>query len=304
MRILPIIGVTALLALSACGDDSTDTSSSQPAVAASSPDATGPQAGGTEATAAITPIVICYDMSDELPDYAFAYKNDNDTAVAVSRSDSTAFETEDADVALAPTLFAPGLVSPVLWLSAPDYEGYPGWTIKGPDGEERTATADNTTPECTDDLLKPTTPDTRTPAIELTSITPSADGKTADVLFTLTGVDASVCPEGLTPEAPSITWTTDNATSEGPTFGTTVTIGTYGDGTADGGVGASVTVFDRCSGAGQVQETWPGGAPFEKLYEGVGYCIVDKDGDIVALEAGDPECPTLPETGGTKVRPG
>jgi hypothetical protein len=244
------------------------------------------------------PEAVCFDPFSDERDVAFAYTNEATSAIVLEAAASVSTGSDPADAPLLPRVFAPGRVSPAVWLSSADSQ-FPSWSITGPDGVTRTATAGADTPECTPALLARTTPDPRQPTVTLQEATPSADGAAFAVTFTVTGVDTSVCPEGLQPEPVQIVWT-DGETSQdgGNTFVTTVT-------RAAGNISYAsvrVAVFDQCSSGGVTQPSWPGG-PFDELYAS-GWCLDERSGDLITRVRGDdPECPDLPLTGGSKIRP-
>ena len=305
MRRLLAIGSASILLLAACGDDdesSVESSASSVAPTEAPADSAPPAAAG----AAITPVALCYSNPDETTDYAFGYVNESTTAVVLDAGASTVTGTEDADLPFVPVVFAPGEVSPALWLTNSADGEFPSWSITGPDGETRTATADDSLEQC--GFEPEDSGDPRTPLIEITEVAAGADGTTATFVSSLTGVDTSNCPSGLENLAPVISWD-DGAggnVTEGPTAEWTVELNTPVGG-GDGRLGfarVAALVIDQCGAGDAVQPIWPGGV-FEALYTGVLVCIDESGGELVALTSQDEgDCFGPPPTGGTRSRPG
>lgn len=316
------LGVVGLV-MSACGSDdskSSDTTTvdtAAPTTGASTtepPAESLPELPGTGAGAAIVPSVVCIDMDSLTREVAFAYVNEGD-AVVLGADDSTVENGEEADLFLVPTVFAPGTVSPAFFVSPTDMNEVtlPAWTVVGPDGETRTAQADASTPECTDELLASTTPDDRQPAFTFSSPVLTADGTGVEFTSELVGVpELSVCPEGLTAEPVLIV--TDNGADpsmegymsfDGPVGEWTRPFlpDTGGGPTNEAVAGVAATVFDQCSFDGTTQIIWPGGA-FEEIYDGVLVCVPESTSELVlSTDEDDPSCSGIPGTGGGRTRP-
>ena len=182
----------------------------------------------------------------------------------------------------------------------------PSWTIVGTDGVSRTAAADDSTPQCVDDitLLDRTPPDPRQPIVEVHDVSVNADGN-VQFSTTLVGAETSACPDGLDPQPTTITWDDGNGylITEGPTAQwTTGPLQTeYASTTPIAHIAA--LVIDTCNYGDVSQTVWPGGV-FDDLYTGVYICVVDDGGTLTATTSQDDTgCDGLPTTGGSRVRP-
>ncbi|MDO8389069.1 MAG: hypothetical protein Q7V57_01160 [Actinomycetota bacterium] len=303
MRRLLALG-SCLVLVAACSDsDSTASTSSAAAPVTSA-------AGETAPAAPLTPEVVCVANNGsgdgEQPDYAFAYTNDSAEPVVLSASDSVVADGEAADLMFVTKVFAPGHVSPAFFVTGDAGGQPPSWTIVGPDGQTRTATPDEATPNCdgTLDLPPYTTDDQRDPVVEVSGLQLNADG-TVSFTTTLTGADTSVCPEGLDPQPTTITWDdlVGGNVTDGPTAEWTVPQPQYEGNTFAYQTIVAALVLDGCAYGDATQTIWPGGV-FESLYTGVYVCIAEADGTLTASTSqNDDDCHGLPHTGGDRIRP-
>ena len=316
------------LVVASCGDDE-DSSPSDSVVATEAPAATDAPAAteapttteapatteaptATEAPAAtevpaaaapapIVPEVVCTGGSVGSDDVYFRYTNEAAEAVAVDEADSFLTGANEFDEPYVPFLFAPGEVSLAFYAVSDDFTQPVTWTVVGPDGTTRTAAVDETTPECTAELLG--TSDTRTPTLEVSSVTPTDDGSSVTIVVDLLGVpETSVCANGLEAEPVSITMDDGNGGNivEGTTSTWTSEVFPTPDGTGERArflIG--VLAVDQCSGAGVTQSSWPIGEDFEAMIQGV---CVTVEGDEVDVSTNS-TCSDIPATGGGRVRP-
>jgi hypothetical protein len=298
-------GTALALLTAACGDSESGGTATSATRATSATSATTPVAA-----LPIVPEVLCIDAGIT-NDVAFAYVNEADTAVVLDASGSSVADGDAADFEFVPIVFAPGRVSPAFWITAvaDGAETLPAWTVVGPDGVSRTASADAATPACTAELLEPTTADPRRPALEFGDPVVSSGGDSVTFSSELVGVPTdSVCAAGLEPQPVSIT-TDDGGAGEvsvdGPATEWVVELFPAGEGTGRFGRQlVAAEVLDRCAAGGTTQQVWPGGA-FDAIYAGVLVCVTETDGQIsLATDATDPDCRSgLPGTGGTRSRP-
>jgi hypothetical protein len=300
-----LLGPLALLAVS-CGSSNDDPVATDPpatdAPAVTEPAATDPPATteppAAEA-AALVPEVVCVMGSD----VHFAYDNRGSAPVVVEGGGNQLSGADDElDEPYVPTVFAPGRVSPVFVAAALNVATEVEWALTGPDGTTRTAAADADTPQCTDDLLEPTTPDPRTPALEVVGITLDSATDEVTVEVELTGVPpTSVCHEAFDPD-PAVIELREKF-SDASTDGTTATftrpvtdfppIGRVGD------FQVISAVIDRCSYDGTTFSAWPGGE-FDTLLQGQPLCIsvAGTEPEVVDGPCG----PRILPTGGTRNR--
>lgn len=255
--------------------------------------------------AAITPTLLCVD---ERSRHYFAYVNDADApAVIELGADNQLTGGTDDDEPFVTEVFAPGRVSPAFWVSTPTGDP-PVWTVTGPDGETRTSDTGEPPARCTDDLLRPTTPDDRVGGIEVDDVELLDDGDTVQFEVRLVGVPGtSRCHEAFEPDAvrvrivdPATDRVVDGATvtSTWPLF-----LDPLDKGAARRAhVPLHAYVSDRCRAGDVVAESWPNG-PLADLQDGRFACIVERPGGF-DVEVDDSGCPFLPPTGGGRVRPG
>lgn len=295
------LGLSVALVLAACGD-SDDATPTTEAVATTVDAVTIP-----EELPAITPVALCVsDANDgESFDVAFGYVNDSDRAVVVDRSASLVVNGDAADEPFVTMVFAPGTVEPAFWITISDREAETTWTVTGPDGVARSATADLEV-RCSADTPESSVTHDRTPVVAIDDLVLSADGAAATFTATLTGIDTSVCPAGLEPQEVAVTWDAGDGVvvGEGPTAAFTQPLV---DDPATGGRAerALVTalVIERCASDGVVQPIWAGGSLGE-LYRGVMVCITELDGTLeYTTSQDDGGCQRLGITGGGRVRP-
>jgi hypothetical protein len=288
------------------------TTEATPAAASATTEAEAAPTTTTDAQPApLVPIALCYDSTSF--GVTFAYDNQSSSVVIVDGDDNVVTGSNPDDQPFVPTVFAPGLVSPAFHVYPPEGEAVSGaeepapltWTLVGPDGQERTASGDADLPECTDELLEPTTADPREPAIEVTSAVLDAAGETVEIEATVVGVpDLSVCNAAFEPQPVIIRM--DEGTGETVVDGDTSTwtaevfdLDTIGP--AARFVVAAI-VIDQCSYDGTTFSAWPTGE-FEPLLEGVIVCarVVDGALEVDILETG---CTDLGFTGGVRIRTG
>lgn len=307
MRRLLALG-SCLLLVAACSDSDSKSSatSASTSVTASTAAVTSAPA---QPAAAITPEVLCVanpGSGDGPQDYAFAYTSDATEPVVLDAAASSVANGQEADLVFVPVLFAPGRVSPAFFVSGDGSDTPPSWTIIGTDGVSRTATPDESTPQCVDDvtLLQRTPPDPRQPIVQVDDVSVNADGN-VEFSTTLVGADTSACPDGLDAQPTAITWDDGNGNliTEGPTaqWTTGPLQPQYAATTPIAHV--AVLVIDTCSYGDVSQTVWPGGV-FDGLYTGVYICVVDDGGTLKASTSQDDSgCTGLPNTGGDRIRP-
>jgi hypothetical protein len=309
------------------GGCSSDSASSNTAAATTLPAATSTSAGATATTtaatvaptttpapAAITPEVVCATPIGGGAVY-FAYTNSSTAPVTIDAGSGNVVSggIQD-DVPLLPTVFAPGRVSPAFWVY-PESEAT--WTVTGPDGTTRTATAGDSTPECSDALLSPTVPDSRAPdlTITYTAVPASANPpQQLDLVATVAGVPTSVCASGLQPQPPEI-WTDDSnggSVIVGDSVSRTLPFEQVTDPETNQSQLVAQTivsglVVDVCGANGAVTKSWPSGAGFDRLRTGELVCFRAADGAIT-MDVHDLDVPAtcvgspLPATGGQRIR--
>ncbi|MEO5898661.1 MAG: hypothetical protein ABIR68_00855 [Ilumatobacteraceae bacterium] len=277
------------------------------------PAAAGSTGSGQAPAAAITPVVVCFDSVNGvdppeagIDGFYFGYDNTGASPVAIPAGPGNSLSGASVDdAALAPTVFAPGHVSPA-FLALVGLDGtLPSWAVEGPDGVSRTAAATTAAPSCTPDLLAPTTPDARDPRLAFTLRglpSGAALPSQVEVTATLTGLPAtSTCSSGLDAMTPLV-WIGDG--SSHTVFGTALTSSlTVGSLQAPGGsayrgvVGRfTVNVVDRCASAGAVSLGWPTNVSLDGLRDRTNVCA-EVDGATVT----EVPCPTLPYTGGIRT---
>jgi hypothetical protein len=303
-----LLGSLALLAVSCGGSNDDDPVATDPP-AADAPAATEPattEPATTESseppateTAALIPEVVCVMGSD----VHFAYDNQGSAPVVVDGDDNQLSGDDDEyDEPYVPTVFAPGRVSPVFVAAAFNVATEVEWALTGPDGTTRTAAPDADTPECTDDLLEPTTPDPRTPALEVVGITLDPAGDEVTVELELTGVPpTSVCNEAFDPD-PAVIELRDgfgDASTEGTTATFTAPVTDFPPIGRVGDFRVVAAVTDRCSFDGTTFSAWPGGE-FDTLLQVQDLCISVAGAEPEVVEG--PCGPRIAPTGGTRNR--
>lgn len=302
-----LLGPLALLAVSCGGSNDEDPVATDPpaADAVTGPTSTEPATTAPASTeppaaeaAALVPEVVCAMGSD----VHFAYDNQGSAPIVVDGEGNQLSGADELDEPYVPTVFAPGRVSPVFVAAAASEVTEIEWALTGPDGTTLTAAPDADTPECTDDLLEPTTPDPRTPALEVVGITLDSATDEVTVEVELTGVPpTSVCHAAFDAD-PALIELRDKF-SDASTEGTTATftkpvtefppIGRV----ADFEIISAVT--DRCSFDGTTFSAWPGGE-FDTLLAGQAVCISVAGAEPEVVDG--PCGPRIAPTGGTRNR--
>ncbi|HSL57375.1 MAG TPA: hypothetical protein VK866_05990 [Acidimicrobiales bacterium] len=308
-RLLAVLLCSALVA-AACSDDDTETlptSGEAPDTTVAPPTTTPPTTAAPADPVAVTPVVVCVrsDATVGPSDFATFFAYESDGTEPVELAESTLDGAIPDDDPFVPTLVAPGRVSPAFYAFAAGDEALT-WTVVGPDGESRTATAGPDTPPCTDELLAPSTGDSRTPALEVTRAEVSADGSSLTVDVALTGVpDLSVCPEGLMAEPVSVRMDDFQLGGlvEGATFSLTSPLFDQADGPGQQTtIPVAALVVDQCGDGDTVQGSWPNG-PFESIRDGDLVCATVVDGEVAIEIVTFGGCPGgLPPTGGGRIR--
>jgi hypothetical protein len=152
------------------------------------------------------PEVRCRETSGRI---WFAYSNGADHAVAVDATASVVAGGDPDDSPLAPTVFAPGRVSPAFFAITSQTDANVTWQVTGPDGQSRTATADAATRDCGETSPGPNQPGLRAPDLAFSYvIQPGTAGApdSAVVTVSLVGdVGTSACAPGLDAR-PTQTW--------------------------------------------------------------------------------------------------
>jgi hypothetical protein len=305
-RIL-LLGPLVLLAVS-CGSSNDDPVATEPpatdAPAVTEPAATDPPATteppAAEA-AALVPEVVCVMGSD----VHFAYDHQGSTPVVIDGAANRLSGAYELDEPFVPTVFAPGQVSPVFVAEAASGDVTEvEWELTGPDGATLTAAPDADTPQCTDDLLEPTTPDPRTPALEVVDITFDPDADEVTVEVELTGVPpTSVCHEEFDSE-PAVIELREQASgvsTDGTTATFTLPVTEYPPVGRVADFQIISAVIDRCSFDGTTFSAWPGGE-FDTLAAGQPLCISVTGSEPEVVD--EPCRDELPKTGGSRIRSG
>lgn len=281
-RVLIVCCAVALLAMG-CGDDDGG-------------QATNP--GDASGGAALVPEVVCVDNNSHVH---FAYDNQGSTVVVLEAGSTRLSGTDESDEPFAPTVFAPGRVSPA-------FRAYPAgdpaavvWELTGPDGTTRSTAADDDTPACTDELLTPTTPDPRSPALGIVSISLDSDTDEVTVEVELTGVPPeSLCNPAFDAEPTDIRLEdhSGNTLADGTTVTLTEPVVDYQSIGRAAGFNVAARVVDRCDFEGTSFNSWPAGE-FATLLDGPRLCI-----SVVGTEpeAVDASCSDLAPTGGARTR--
>ena len=333
-RVLAVLLTGA--ALAACGSDSARTTESEPGgssvVSTALPAVTQPsQVVATEPATpttepapesaasevgALVPEVLCVtsglDGFDEANVF-FAVDNQSSTPVVVADPAANLLAGvgspgDNVDNPLVPTVFGLGRTSPAF--SAVSRSDSVSWSLTGPDGVTRTATATIDSPVCSDDVLKSSIGDDREYLLNV-AIESSEGTPPTEVSVTATPVDVTTltsrCGAGL--EAlPTETWYLVNTELQSideplqlqmepplvPGVRATLVASAYVD----------YVVVDRCAFDGVESRQWPMGPNYTEF----GYSdlspevCVTYDGTELRLDDFTP-CPGLPLTGGSRVRP-
>lgn len=214
------------------------------------------------------------------------------------------------DNPLRTTLFAPGRTVLAFWVvPGVDDSAKPPpiiWTLTGPDGVERSATADDSTPQCADGTGEPNDADPRLADLTVSdeAVTPAGDSVALTV--TVTGVpDLSICNAAFTAEQVGISL--DAATLPTQSDPARSFILPLGPATMRPGRVASTqvvaNVVDRCSFDGLTYSSWPITQPFATLGQGVTVCAWVDESGALSIEMTPGLC-ELGVTGGSRNRPG
>jgi hypothetical protein len=269
---------------------------------------TAPVTTAPVTTAPVTALIPQVCWGDEGADFGF--DNRSSVPVAVPAGEGNRLDGGIADDnPLHTTLFAPGRTAFAFWVvPVVDDSGARSpivWTLTGPDGVERSATADDSTPGC-DDALAAAADDSRVPELVVSdeSITPAGDAVALTVA--VAGVpDLSVCNQAFNAEPVGISL--DEATL--PTVAdrtASYTLPLQAASTRPGRL-ASVrivaNIVDRCSYDGLTVSTWPVARQFTTLGNGVTVCAWVDDAGILSVELTPGLC-ELGVTGGARNRPG
>ena len=237
----------------------------------------------------------------------FAYDNQATSPVVVPDGAGNLLTgAADDDNPLRTTLFAPGRVEAAFW--AFRVQATPlVWTLTGPDGVQRVATADDSLPLCAPGYPENTVDDPRTPALEITGTQLSAAGDSVEIQLELTGVpDTSVCNAAFRAEPVLVSIGDGSALPTTALRTASVTVPLYPEVNGPGKTGSAFVVplvVDRCSGAGVTVSSWSAASALSKLAFGTSVCVgVDPAGVVTALPSQSP-C-GLPATGGSSIRPG
>lgn len=309
-RSLSVLFVLAL-GLAACSDDGAETTSSTaaaPASTAAAPASTAAAPTTTEAapSGALIPEV-CLGGAGGI----FGFDNQSTVPVVVPEGPLNQLDGGAAgDNPMRTTLFAVGRTPTAFWV-VPDGDDTGTmtpvvWTVTGPDGVERSATFDESTPPCDATALEPNALDPRLATVEGSDASVAADGTTVTLTATVVGVpELSVCNSAFTAEPVSITLDplvlpTANEPSA------TYTLPLRPASTRPGQV-ASVTIVanivDRCTYEGLTVSSWPITQPFLSLGSGLTVCAWVDESGALSLEVTPGLC-ELGVTGGARIRPG
>ena len=244
-------------------------------------------------------------------DVYFAVDNQSDSPVALAEPTANVLTgaqsgADGGDSPLVPTVFGLGRTSPAFL--AVGMDDTVSWSLTGPDGETRTATATAESPVCTEELLTPSVVDDRdfSLAFTVTPLSGTEPPTTVTVAAVLTGLSAtSVCGVGLD-ALPVQTGLFVSGRFQSVDEPITLELAPPTDPaltTVRGLASASVepVVVDICAYNGQVSRQWPLGAAFAD--NGVAgltakLCVA-YDGTSVAKSDA---CPFLGFTGGGRVR--
>jgi len=305
--------VLALVALlgAACSDGegtsatsvSVETSAAEPASTSAAPVIveTTPDTGAAASAAALVPEV-CWGPRGAY----FGFDNQSAAPVVVPEGTGNRLDGGPADDnPLRTTLFSPGRTAFAFWVIATEPPPIV-WTLTGPDGVERSATADETTPQCAGGVGEPSDADPRLAGLEVSdeAITPAGDSVSLTV--TVTGVpDLSICNSAFTAEQVGISL--DAATLPTRPDGTRSFTLPLRPANSRPSQLASVqivaNVVDRCSFEGLTVSSWPITQPFTTLGMGIDVCAWVDESGVLSVELTPGLC-DMGVTGGTRNRPG
>ena len=267
-----------------------------------------PTAGATPAVGAITPIAECYD---EIAGGAyFGYTNDNTSPVVIPANDGNHLSGDDpGDNPMLTTLFAPGQVTHA-FLARFGGDTSLVWSLTGPDGVTRTATADGTfddLPFC--ELSITVAGDTRQPVVDGTG-TLSDDGTSVTFDISLTGVPpTSVCNSAFQAEPVLVGLGDGSALPTGYDTTRTATVALHDTLAADDGgtklaaLPVVALVVDQCSYDGTTVTSWPSSSVVSAQTFGTVFCaVLAEDGTLTTVQTPN-YCEGPPATGGSPIRP-
>jgi hypothetical protein len=256
----------------------------------------------------VTPEVICADSRGAL---FFGYTNSSDLPARIDGTNN-ALTGSTEDLALAPTLFGLGHVTPAFWAYGDDAGNDPTWTLIGPDGTSRTAARTDATPDCPDTQPK-ADGDARTPDLLFAYALPRdlvGDPTSVHLTAEMVGADGpSACPGGLTAQPgklfvqredePAIAGTRLELDLPFTPFTDPVSKHTY----LLAETGIEGIVVDTCTAGDASTKSWPLGEDFERLREGVMVCIRYDDFRTTMEVVDQPyNCAGLPLTDGVRIR--
>lgn len=320
----------ACASLAACGSDATQSGGSTEASAsiASTPASTAPPPADTAAppadtnppagiaAGAVVPEVLCVTSGMDgfaEADVYFAVDNQSDSPVAIADPAANVLTGvgvpgPDVDDPLVPTVFGIGRTSPAfVAVAASDSVT---WSLTGPDGQTRTATATAESPLCTDDDLIASIGDDRDFGLEFSVVSSTGTPPTeATVLATPVDPSASTSRCGAGVEAlPARTAYLVNGeyVSVDEPLVVPMDVPFPGSPTAAVTAGAAYVqyvVIDRCAFGGVESQQWPMGPNFIQFGQSdlAPDLCVTYDGTDIRLDDFS-ACPGLGATGGSRIR--
>lgn len=262
--------------------------------------------------ASITPFAVCVDSVNgggeiERGNDAiyFGYEVSGSQPVVVPPGlDNAVNDALVGDDPNVPTVFAPGRVD-IAFLAITSIDGaLPSWTIRGPDGVSRTATAEDSTAFCTPELVAPGGADDRTLSVDYSFRTLPEGSDTVDqleVTATVSGLpELSTCPAGLDPRPLLVELDLGDARTIGTTGRVVLDIESVFrlDLVEVRGVGfrSAVRVTDVCGAGDSVSEAWPVNLDLEDWAAGGAVCV-----EVNGTTAARVDCAVIPATGGIRA---
>lgn len=301
-RSIAVLTAAVALALGACGSDDGDAAETGIA-----PTTTAAEAGE------VTPVVVCADPQRGAAYFGYTNSGSAPVEIAVGEANSVTLPDGTELTDQQPEVFAPGEQGVVFWTaySGPDIP--PTWTVTGADGSERTASADDSAPECTGG--PPLDPADDRVATVVGTV--DSDGETATITITVEGLpDESRCPSGTyawAPEAPEVSIGAVGAnvtTLDGDDPATAqltvddLSAAPFAGFDVEGftSIQVDVDVDDRCTDeAGVTSRAWGASESLRDLSQiGTRICFGAVDGGYDEVDCG--EGPTLAPTGGIRSR--